>query len=259
MAFLCDRESRGPRHTARAPSVLGPQRGWATATIALILLLAGALPAAGGTMTAEERSAEAKDRFTQGMAHFQLEEYDQAIVEWEAGFRTQPVPEFLYNIAQAYRLSKQLEKALSFYQKYLRMEPKAPNRVEVERHIASLTKVIDEQKRAVGAPPSQPLSGQATEARPTDLHAASQQPEQRAPVTESAVNPQPVAPAPVTAAQPVAVTPVIVEAAPPPKSRIHPWVWAVVGVGAALVVGAVVAGVVVGTRDTTPTLTAVSF
>jgi tetratricopeptide (TPR) repeat protein len=93
-------------------------------------------------------SAQARWLFDQGMAHFQLEEWDPAIEKWEAGFRLKPVPEFLYNIAQAYRLSKRPEKAISFYQKYLRMAPKTPNRAEVERHIATLKTVVESQGTA---------------------------------------------------------------------------------------------------------------
>ena len=69
----------------------------------------------------DERAVLAKRHYETGMAHYQLEEWDQAVAEWETGFRTKPAPQFLYNIAQAYRLSKRPDKALNFYQKYLRM------------------------------------------------------------------------------------------------------------------------------------------
>jgi hypothetical protein len=119
-------------------------------------------PAAG---SAEDRSAQAKQHYETGMAHFQLEEWDDAIKEWEAGFRLKPVPQFLYNIAQAYRLSKRPEKALSFYQKYLRLDPKAANKAEVDHHIALLTKIVEDQKKSTSAPPTAPMPAE-TEQQP---------------------------------------------------------------------------------------------
>src|SRR6185503_6340136 len=94
-------------------------------SILVLMMLMG-----GGRALADERVPEAQRR---------LEAYDKAIDEWEAGYRLKPAPQFLYNIAQAYRLSKRPDKALSFYQKYLKLSPHAENRPEVERHITALT------------------------------------------------------------------------------------------------------------------------
>src|SRR6185436_12717272 len=77
-------------------------------------------------LAADEDATAAKNYFERGMGHFNLEEYDAAIAQWENGYRLKPVPEFLYNIAQAYRLSKRAEKALTFYRKYLKLFAKAP-------------------------------------------------------------------------------------------------------------------------------------
>ncbi len=107
---------------------------------------------------AEDDSAQAKTLYDKGMANFQLEEYDAAIEKWQAGFRIKPAPEFLYNIAQAYRLSKRPELALSFYQKYLRVNPKATNKAEVEKHIAALKVVVAQQQHAADQPPTSTIS-----------------------------------------------------------------------------------------------------
>jgi Tetratricopeptide repeat len=109
------------------------------------------------TAEADRRAAEAKQRYENGMAHFNLEEWDPAIEEWKAGYRAKPSPQFLYNIAQAYRASKRYDKALSFYQRYLRSNPKASNRAEVERHISSLTSLIEQETKAQGQPPTTTL------------------------------------------------------------------------------------------------------
>src|SRR3954471_8838053 len=102
-------------------------------------------PVARAQQPVDERASLAQRHYENGMGHFQLEEWDKAIDEWKEGFRIKPVSQFLYNIAQAYRLSKRPEPALSFYQKYLRMDPKAANKAEVDRHVASLTRLIDQQ------------------------------------------------------------------------------------------------------------------
>src|SRR6476659_3779277 len=109
--------------------------------------------ASGARAQQQDDAAMARTLYDRGMAHFRLEEYDQAIQKWEEGFRLRPVPEFLYNIAQAYRLSKRNEKARSFYKKYLLMDPEAPNKAQVLKHIAALDKAIEAEQRAANAPP----------------------------------------------------------------------------------------------------------
>jgi hypothetical protein len=148
-------------------------------------------PAAG-----EESAARARQFYEKGMGHFQLEEWDPAIESWKEGFRIKPVPEFLYNIAQAYRLSRRNELAISFYEKYLRMAPNARNRGEVESHIAQLTKAVHAQQAAAGAPPV------ATLPTPTKPQPTAIAPTATAPATR----PQPTATAPATKPQPTATT-----------------------------------------------------
>jgi tetratricopeptide (TPR) repeat protein len=91
---------------------------------------------------AEEVSAETKAQagqaFARGMKQYQAKEYAKAIVEFESGYKLIPQPVFLYNIAQAHRLSGESEKALSMYRRYLRESPSAPNRAEVEERISAL-------------------------------------------------------------------------------------------------------------------------
>lgn len=190
----------------------------------------------------DDPSAQARSLYERGMAHFQLAEYDQAIAKWQEGFRLRPVPEFLYNIGQAYRLSNRPDKAIQAYRAYLRMAPKAENREEVEHHIAALQQAIDQSKQAATAPPVQP-----TPVKPDGTAATTPPPTE--PPPPPAVTPEP------------ASNPALVASAPPREKPItkKPWFWAVVVGGAAVVAGAVVVGVVVGTRDNTKTLPGLSF
>ena len=203
----------------------------------------------------QDRAAEAGRHYETGMAHFQLEEWDQAVEEWEAGFRLKPAPEFLYNIAQAYRLSKRPEKALSFYRKYLNMNPKAANRLEVERHLKALQKIVDEQSRTATSPPTQPLETRKSLPTPPTPPPVVEPPVAPAPA------PAPVAqPAPAPEPQAASIAATTVEKAPEKKPITKKgWFWGVVGGAVVLVAGAVVVGVLLGGGDSTKTLPAVRF
>jgi tetratricopeptide (TPR) repeat protein len=199
------------------------------AVAALAVAMLAAVPA-----RADEATAVARDAYDKGMAHYHLEEYDAAIDEWERGFRAKPAPEFLYNIAQAYRLSKRPDKALSFYQKYLRVNPEAKNRDEVEKHIAALKEIVDKQKSSAESPPQGTL--------PTPP-----------PGTPSAT------PTPTPSATPAAAAPTTTRAdlvAQPAERPVYKkaWFWGVMGGVAAVVAAGVVVGVVYGTRSNVQTL-----
>jgi tetratricopeptide (TPR) repeat protein len=184
---------------------------------------------------ASNESAQARSYFDKGMAHYHLEEYAQAIDKWEAGFRIKPAPEFLYNIAQAYRLSNKPERALAFYQKYLRMNPKADNRPEVERHIATLRPIVDQQRPAAAAPPVNaiPPPAPAETARAPQVETKTPS-TSRADLTATAARPRPV--------------------------YQKAWFWGVVGGAAMVVAAAVIVGVVVGTSgDSAKSLPDVRF
>jgi hypothetical protein len=226
--------------------------------IALLCLLSATAHA-----QTDERAAQAKLHYETGMAHFQLEEWDKAIVEWENGFRIKPVPQFLYNIAQAYRLSKQYEKAQSFYKKYLNMDPKAPNKTEVERHLATLGKLIDQQKAASTAPPTQPIATDTGKPTPKVIEPPKPKPEPAKPVVATAkpvaepARPvaEPAKPAPEPVKPVVQPEPAHADASLTTKPRDERpitkkgWFWGVIGGVGAVVIGGVVVAVVMGTRD----------
>lgn len=101
---------------------------------ALALLGIVAKPAFAGP--AED---EARERTKAATAAFNLGHYEEAVVEYEAAYRTVPDPAFLYNIGQAQRLAGKNEKALVAYKSYLRTAPAdAPNREQVKKHVEHL-------------------------------------------------------------------------------------------------------------------------
>ena len=184
----------------------------------------------------DDSAKVAGEHFRKGMVHFQLDEYAEAITEWQEGFRVKSSSAFLYNIAKAYRLSKNPEKALSYYKKYLSMDPKAPNRPEVEGQIESLTKIVEAQAAA----PTPQASPEPVAPRPV------------------VVQPAPVVVAPTPTPTP-ATSPAITSISSDAALTAHPvekkplvkkgWFWAVVVTSTVVVAGAVVTGVYFGTRS----------
>ncbi len=77
-----------------------------------------------GTVQAEEAVqapvTEARAHYQKGTALFNLGEYGDAADEYKLAYKSLPEPVFLYNIAQAYRLQGDLQKAAFFYVSYAR-------------------------------------------------------------------------------------------------------------------------------------------
>lgn len=120
---------------------------------ALLVVLTFLVSVLAAPRPARADAAKAADLYKRGMAAYALEDWDGAIAEWEKGFREEPKPEFLYNIAQAHRQAGRHEPALRFYQRYLDLKPEASDRADVERLIRVLRQAISEKQRAIDAPP----------------------------------------------------------------------------------------------------------
>jgi len=73
-----------------------------------------------------------------GNKHFELAEYDAAIVDFKEAFRLSDAPNYLFNIAQAYRLKNDCRSASTFYKTFLRRVPDAPNAAKVRDRIAEM-------------------------------------------------------------------------------------------------------------------------
>jgi tetratricopeptide (TPR) repeat protein len=136
---------------------------------ALFTALVVSLALAGGSVHADRGTAEA--HYKKGMAAYALEDWDGAIAEFQAGFRDEPTPAFLYNIAQSHRQARRSEEAVRFYQKYLELAPEAPDRADVEKLIVQLRKALAEQEAQRTAPPPaldhKPADGAAVAPGPT--------------------------------------------------------------------------------------------
>jgi tetratricopeptide (TPR) repeat protein len=76
--------------------------------------------------------------YREGVLHYELGDYDGAIDRFTRAYKLTGAPPLLYDLAQAYRLKRAPHRALPLYRAYLRMQPRASNRPEVERRIAEL-------------------------------------------------------------------------------------------------------------------------
>jgi hypothetical protein len=115
-----------------------------------------------GAARGDEASKRARDAYNQGTAFFSLGQWDKAIESWTSGYQLKPDPIFLYNIAQAYRLAENHERALFFYKSFLNSAPRAPNRDEVREKIEQLQKLIEEKRSTLEMPPNQVLTPDKT-------------------------------------------------------------------------------------------------
>jgi hypothetical protein len=103
------------------------------------LLLVVVLVALGGTARAEPADEKrARDLYTEGQTHFDLAEFDDAVVSWKQAYELSKAPGLLYNIAQAHRLAGRCRLAERFYRSYLRLSPEATNRAKVESLITEV-------------------------------------------------------------------------------------------------------------------------
>ena len=169
-----------------------------------------ALVALAPTAVRADETAEAKRLYDSATKHFDLGEYEAALNDFKEGFRHKDDPVFLYNIAQCYRLMKGHEEdALKFYKSYLRRQPDAVNRAEVETKIETLEKALALQEKARTTPPSATI-------RPGELPPASAPGAQPAPAATVAAAPAPT----------------------PERTPVYKKWWLWTAVGAVVVVGA---------------------
>jgi tetratricopeptide (TPR) repeat protein len=85
--------------------------------------------------TAEER---ARAHIQKAADAFQDGRYDEAMTEFEAGYAAVPRPGFVLNMGHVQRKAGNLERARDYYRRYLQLEPKSPQRAEVEKEIAEI-------------------------------------------------------------------------------------------------------------------------
>src|SRR5258706_11506113 len=66
---------------------------------------------------------EAREHYTSALRHFDVQQYAEAIVDFQAAYQISPQSEILYGLAQAERLAGDCPRAIVAYESYLRTEP----------------------------------------------------------------------------------------------------------------------------------------
>lgn len=204
----------------------GPRRPrWGVAVLGLLLLVAG-------SARADEAAtrARAKVLYEEGMKRFNLGDYQDALSNFKQGYLVKPDPAFLFNLGQTYRMLDDPAGAAREYRAYLRVEPSAPNRPEIEKFIAAAEEAI-KRKQAV-APPTGTIAPREAEAPLSDNVTAAPVP--APPVVESPVVAPPVL-APPVSAKVEAPSP---DPTPAPTPMVRRWwLWAMIGAVAIIGVG----------------------
>jgi tetratricopeptide (TPR) repeat protein len=126
-------------------------------------------PAAPGATPAPAPAAEdprdlARKHYHQGKTLQAAASYKEAIAEYEQGFALVPTPEFLFNIAQCYRLSGDRRHAVDYYRRYLDAAPTGKGADESRGHILTLTREIDAEPKP--EPPPAPPPAVVPDTRP---------------------------------------------------------------------------------------------
>ena len=100
---------------------------------------------------ASPKAIEARRHFKQGREFLDANAYSEAIAEFETALSLMPLPELLFNIAQAYRLKGDAKRALQMYTRFVEVIPDGPIADEARAHIAVLTKQISDAEQEADA------------------------------------------------------------------------------------------------------------
>ena len=93
---------------SRAPAIL------------VIVIALGTASASHGKDMRSERPGRAF--FERGEANFNRGKFDEARADYQAAYEAEPLPAFLFNIAQCYRNLGDFERAQFFYQRYTMLD-----------------------------------------------------------------------------------------------------------------------------------------
>ena len=208
-----------PRPRTQVPSV--------AAALLACVLVAG-IPAAA---RADSTRDQAKAEVAKAEVHYKLGRFQEALEAYARAYELFPAPVLLFDIGQCHKQLKNHERAIFFFEGYLREETH-PGRRRLAQDLVAKSRADLEKQNAAAA------SGQPSPPSP-----ASAPPQ---PVLPLAPEPGPGSPPP-EAKMPSPTVPPLLAATPPPgddgeQSRATPitsrwWFWTAVGAGALAVAG----------------------
>jgi len=189
----------------------------------VLCLLAWLMPMA---VLADE-ATEAKKFYELGRLNYDLGRYAEALEAFEKAYAQKPLPGFHFNIGQCQRKLEDYEGAITSFEKYLELTPKASNRKMVEELIAEAGQRQAEAAALAAAQPAPAEEPTPAEETTSELSAASATPT----TTQPDVAPEPEA------------EPSIFETW---------WFWTAVGGGALVVAAGATTAVLVALNQETP-------
>src|SRR5262245_46834931 len=124
-----------------------------------MITVAGAALLAASLARAQPKSAEEWDK--EGETQYSLGNFDQAAESFKKAFEVAGKPNYLYNVAQAYRQGNKCKEAQFFYKRFLdlkdndKAKPLPPDkRAEIEGFINDLEECIKRQAQISAKPPT---------------------------------------------------------------------------------------------------------
>jgi tetratricopeptide (TPR) repeat protein len=110
-----------------------------------LCIIAIAVPATARVAHAEDATERAAKRhYDRGKKLFDLQKFQEALDEFQKAYDATPIPDFLFNIGQCHRNLGDYQAAIFSFKKFLKLDPEAPNREQVEQLIDDLQRKIDE-------------------------------------------------------------------------------------------------------------------
>lgn len=100
-----------------------------TQIFSLLLIVASTAPAFAD---AKADKAKAIALYDEGLRHYNVAEYPEAIAAWKQAYLLSKKPLLLFNLGQAYRLSGDCKQAMTFYDSYQREEPSPKNQADLD-------------------------------------------------------------------------------------------------------------------------------
>lgn len=209
-----------------------------TALLAVMVGLAAAQPTAAVAAEPQGKRAEAKVEFEKAQLHYRLGRFEEALQAYSRAYELFNAPALLFNIGQCHKNLQNHERAIFFFEGYLREETNAEKRALAEELIAVSRGELDRRRNQ--PPKTDPLTPSAG----VRADAGASPPPEAAPVAVG-IAPEPPAPSPVLVTNPGEETPAAREEAPLYGKW---WFWTAIGVGAAVATGA---AIYYGTAPTT--------
>ncbi|MGE0867849.1 MAG: hypothetical protein AB7P03_04780 [Kofleriaceae bacterium] len=113
--------------------------------------LAAGWIAAWSSMAHAGPSADAAAEFAKGSAAYQALRYGEAAERFEAAYRLDPDPSYLFNAAQAYRLARACAKAKAVFDQFLALTAESRHDDKVMLYVDDAAACAAEQERLLAA------------------------------------------------------------------------------------------------------------